>query len=989
MMWIEGVSRLTQTAPAEPVAKPRSITAHADGLLRGVARAVAALLQPTPLTARIEHALAQLGPEARTDRAFATQFDAARGVDAYLAEWVRPGFPSGEGIYSVYPATVAELPDLFQRLFSGEALTFSASQSDRPLPEINRSLGTKSDVIVPILVEGRYWGSLVFDDCTDDRPWEASEIDVLRVLASAVAQAVLRDQETQARLDAERERAEDNERLLTQLKAITAGSRQLVDAVDFESSVRDWLGTMGRAAGAARASFYQTIIHPACGLPSLSCTTESVRDGVGGSYAISFEEPCVIDPRGAERVMGAAATGTELVALHTDETEQPMHGFLAQQQNATVLLIPIHVDGRTTHALSLDFLTRRDPDEREGAVLQTAADTMASVLKRREAEAARLDAERAAAEALRAVNAELARRRDLLDAVVAISAELLGATHLAEKAQQVVQQVITALRADRCMIGVMLPPDAAAAHGYVRMDWEAVAKGVPRQTDNPTLKTMALDPYPEFRRSLLANLPLQVTTEEITSETGHAEQEATGSRSQFQYPIFVDGTLWGVIGADDCQTARRWDEAEINTLRLVASAIGSLVSRERLLARQIETERRIAADNLALAELRESIVTATSDLIEAESFEAGLSHWLETLARRMGAARASAFDSLPDENGEPAARRFLAEWAIPGLRPSARSRLPADQKASRKSWIFPLVLNGRPLVIDAATAPPGQQEWLRAQDTETLVVVPFRQRATLWCVAFDFAQRQSFAPRLLEVLQTATAALAAESERRSADAARHRAERDLAEERARMARDIHDTLAQGFAGVIMQLRGARYALAVGDRPAADAHATSALEVARLGLSEARRSVFALRPPMGENGDVLGALRTLLERTTEGLVSEARLDVEGAEQELPLSVAPELHRIAQEALSNALRHAGARRIVVRVAFGPREVLLDIVDDGRGFDPAQAMTGGGFGLVSMQERAARLGADFSIISAPAQGTRVSLRVPLPDIWERAPS
>jgi len=192
------------------------------------------------------------------------------------------------------------------------------------------------------------------------------------------------------------------------------------------------------------------------------------------------------------------------------------------------------------------------------------------------------------------------------------------------------------------------------------------------------------------------------------------------------------------------------------------------------------------------------------------------------------------------------------------------------------------------------------------------------------------------------------------------------------EERNRIARDIHDTLAQGFGAILMQLQASQRAGASGLPPLAARSLETAVDLARTHLIEARRSVAALRPHSDEREDVSTALHRMVDlaHRTGDVPIELVID------ELPefdAGVEREISGIAQEALTNAVRHAGAHRIVVR-AGGVRGVgfRLSVADDGRGI-PNDRLAAG-FGMTSMRERAERIGASLTFVTAPRAGTEV---------------
>jgi signal transduction histidine kinase len=195
----------------------------------------------------------------------------------------------------------------------------------------------------------------------------------------------------------------------------------------------------------------------------------------------------------------------------------------------------------------------------------------------------------------------------------------------------------------------------------------------------------------------------------------------------------------------------------------------------------------------------------------------------------------------------------------------------------------------------------------------------------------------------------------------------------ILEERNRLARDIHDNLAQGFAAILMQLQAVRRdPLAL--PPSIATPIETAVELARTHLTEARRSVGALRPNVGNDEDVAAALTRLAElsqRTTQ-------VPIDLLVEELPRfgdGVEREIVAIAQEALTNAVRHSRARRITIRASTVQSVGLrLSIADDGRGISGDRSSSG--FGMTSMQERAEKIGASLTIVTAPRNGTEVVL-------------
>ena len=202
------------------------------------------------------------------------------------------------------------------------------------------------------------------------------------------------------------------------------------------------------------------------------------------------------------------------------------------------------------------------------------------------------------------------------------------------------------------------------------------------------------------------------------------------------------------------------------------------------------------------------------------------------------------------------------------------------------------------------------------------------------------------------------------------------------EERARLAREIHDTLAQGFVGISSQLDAVAMCLPDETAPARK-FLDMARRMARHSLTEARRSVMDLRAAALEGQDLAAALESGTRMWTAGSGVELDVAVTGAPAQLPQEMEQHLLRIAQEAVANVLKHAGATRIAIKLHMEARKLYLRIVDNGRGFDQQGVFSslGGHFGVIGMRERAERLGGELHLASHPGEGTEVEVMVPLP--------
>jgi two-component system, NarL family, sensor kinase len=198
------------------------------------------------------------------------------------------------------------------------------------------------------------------------------------------------------------------------------------------------------------------------------------------------------------------------------------------------------------------------------------------------------------------------------------------------------------------------------------------------------------------------------------------------------------------------------------------------------------------------------------------------------------------------------------------------------------------------------------------------------------------------------------------------------------EERNRLAREIHDTLAQGLTATALQLESADALLDAGSESAHEP-LRRALSLTRSNLEEARRSVLDLRAAPLEGRPLSGALRALVERWEAQTGIAARYRAVNGSRPLPPRVEAGVYRICQEALTNVARHAEAGRVTVRLVATPDRVRLVVEDDGRGFDAAEGSEDR-HGLLGMRERAEMLGGALEVRSGPGEGARIEATVPL---------
>lgn len=333
--------------------------------------------------------------------------------------------------------------------------------------------------------------------------------------------------------------------------------------------------------------------------------------------------------------------------------------------------------------------------------------------------------------------------------------------------------------------------------------------------------------------------------------------------------------------------------------------------------------------------------------------------------------------------GVPGGFVLLGSWvpaatrtSSPGVRLDARRITALDRLRRGQSWA----------TLRVGELPAPERAALGIPRYGSLLLLPLISDEGTWTGLLTVASRRkhgfSRAVRRAYLTAAAPVVLALENLRLVEQARRA----GLIGERQRLAHEIHDTLAQSFASIVMNLEAADASLPAESSPRTHWHLDQARLTARESLAEARRLVWALRPKLLEEAPLPEALDRLVKRWSEASGVAAHTTVTGAPRPLPPEVEATLFRVAQEALTNVRKHAQARRTALTLSYMNDRVALDARDDGTGFDPedndavVSSTREGGFGLGTMRERVERLGGTLSIESAPGEGTTLVVELPV---------
>ena len=571
----------------------------------------------------------------------------------------------------------------------------------------------------------------------------------------------------------------------------------------------------------------------------------------------------------------------------------------------------------------------------------------------------------------------LQRRERLLAASANASRLLLEASDVMAAVPHVLRQLGEAATVDR--VNLMLTQQGSNGERLLVVKAEWVAEGVVPHLGHPTMGWHDERSFERECAELRAGRSVCIIKEGTREESCGCVLEGVGTKTKAIVPMFLDGEYIGVVGFDSTRQRRAIDSAELSALEMAAGIIGAALHRERLvdtmrLERERAAEERVAELAKANAAIRGNLerLASTPDL---KSFLGGL---LLEATRQLNAAGGTVI-MLKDAEQAWRIIAYVKNGAI------AEPNFPASVGCNEAKFDQRLRNTREATYLDfdvpddADCVWPGTISSKRAERLVRMFVLPlvFGDR-TMGCIALSFRHREPISPQATELLVALAhqATLAIELTR-LAYAGKTAA---VLVERNRIGQEIHDGLAQAFTGILMQLGAAEELRGFSKGSPLSDILTRIRAMAKDGLSSARRSVLALRPEETRRGSLSEALGQLAERST--ISGRVICSFEGGtiETGIPPEHEHELLRIAQEAVSNAVRHAHPKTVRVLLKEEANHIELTIIDDGIGMvEGPERCKNMGFGLENMSERAKAIGGTWTLVSKPGHGTCINVRVP----------
>jgi signal transduction histidine kinase len=578
------------------------------------------------------------------------------------------------------------------------------------------------------------------------------------------------------------------------------------------------------------------------------------------------------------------------------------------------------------------------------------------------------------AEELTQINESLQRREGLLAASAKASRLLLEAPDVRAVIPRVLGLIGEAARVDR--VHLMLTKAGPRGEPLLAVVNEWVADGVVPYLDDAAMSTCDERDFSSVCSELRAGRSVCLSKSDSAAEYASAGFEGIGTKTKAVVPIFVASEFIGVVGFDNTRQRRAVDSAELAALETAAGVIGAALHRERLVD-DVRRERERAAEE-RVAELAKANLVIRGNLERLASepdLHSFMGHMLLEAARQFDAASGAVIVS----------KDSLQEWRIVAHVRDGHLEPPPFATSvpfAGSRFTDSFAVRQEPLYIDLEHEDeeiwPGVLAFHRREGYAGVVVYPLvfgARNVGFFILSFrrnaEDVQRSEL---LVALAQQATLAVQLT---RLAYSAKEAA---VLVERTRIGQEIHDGLAQSFTGILMQL-GAAEEFPSCKRKNSELVVILARirDLARDGLSEARRSVMALRLDQTRRAGLEIALRQLAERSTVPRGVSCTFEGMGIATGLKPEHEHELLRISQEAVSNAVRHARPNTVSITMTDGPTHWELAVADDGVGMERhPELYASDGFGLTSMRQRAGAIGGEWRIESQPGAGTRVSVRM-----------
>ncbi|WP_293124348.1 GAF domain-containing protein [Microcoleus sp. bin38.metabat.b11b12b14.051] len=941
-----------------------------DRLLEATAKAVNASLTLENFDEAVNSALQILGEASGCDRINILEnfLDATSNKPAYhtvIYEWVRQGTVAQISHLKSGSISSQGIEEFMERYFDlGDGFGGLIDEWDEPLRSAFKAVQVQSTYSTPIRVNGQWWGVLCFDYCQEPIRVSRGEVAVLKTIADCIGSAIRRDRTQKAILQAEQQRVAEleaqNQRLEKRdriLEATATAANALLIVENLDEAINTALQIIGECLETDRLSVIENFTHPNdSSFPWWRVLYE--WNSLDTVPQISHAEVAQGTYKEIEEWYGKFSRG-EGISYLLEEMPEPFRSGQAAIGVKALHIVPIFIERQFWGVVGLDDCREaKHRDLAELTILKTAAACIGSAIERQRTQKAILQAEQERAAELERINAELQR------AIAQLAESEKRYRTLFELSSEGIHRA-----AFDEPIPVTLPVDEQVELSYRYM---YIAEA------NAAFAAMYGYDKPEdvigFRMTdvHVANSEKNKAFMRAQIEGGYrirnAESEEVDRNGRKLYFLnntvctIEDGYLTGGWGTQTNITELR--EAQQTLLRAEQARAAELTKANEALKQSLD----VLATEPDLDRFLGHVLGAIATQFQSPLTE----YWYHPESNHL------AFVGLSYYQGQ-----LLTPEAQPGHPGTIGMPIPPEL-ANHEDWrhrqdysIYQGMGTDEDFVGQWIAQQMGMDasKWYVDRGVTQFLNVPLNLGdRTVGALAVYLPSDRQFTTQQIELAQALAhqVTLAVELTRLAAE----NRQAAILEERNRMARDIHDSLAQSLTGVVMQLNAATEFL---DRSPDRTQAciTRAQDLAKQGLAEARRSVWLLYYSDRAACGLADSLTRLVEQMTTGATTRITVSVDGTPYCLDATLSMNLLRIAQESLTNALRHAQPQNIHLELTYSCEHIQLRICDDGCGFNPQQT-EGRGLGLVGMSDRAGAIGAQLQIRSKLGAGTETIVTV-----------
>lgn len=767
------------------------------------------------------------------------------------------------------------------------------------------------------------------------------------------------------------------------LDATSAATNILLTLDNLDEAIDTALRILGEGSGCDRIGVLENFCVPPATIPTYhTAIYEWTRPGIVSQ--MSHSESGCICTAGIEPFLERYFVNGDGFGGLLAEWEEPLRSAFAAVGIESSYAVPIRVKEQWWGVLGFDYC--QSPvciNPTEIAVLKTIAACIGSAIQRDRTQKATLQGQQARSQELQVLNAELQQTLDrletrdrLLEATAATANVLLTIDNFDAVVDKALQILGESLETDRIKIlennfdnsMSRYPRSATVLYEWTRDGTIPQISHIAGE-----IATRGLE---DFMESLLVDNGFGGLVDEWI-EPLRTNFKLLDVKSTACVPIRIESQFWGFLAFDDCREAKHRSQAEIAVLKTVANCIGSAIQRDRTTTAILQAEQARAAE---LKKANEVLKKSLDYLATETSLEKFLGQILGAIAEQ--------FDSpLAEYWYHPEDTAYIGMMSWHGR---TYNRAEILQQYPDRSGVdgFPIP----PEMMSTEELPPHQQyfitedwltdpyfkhiKWLPPDNLYKQINVPLILGSKcIGALVVRMPSGHQIATEQIELAQAlAHQVILVVQFTRLAEEAKQAA---IYEERNRLAGEIHDTLAQTFTGISVQLELVKYL-----NPQHSTEVRSILDrissLAQTGLSEARRSVWSIYSANEDFADLAQQLAECVENLTAGTDLDTQIDIVGTPTPLSSFLGVNLLRIGQESIANTLKHAQATTLTIELEYSPHQVSLCIRDNGRGFAP-QVQTEG-FGLISISERADRISGQLRITTQPGQGTEIFVQVPL---------